>query len=31
MGHLGLLPQTSRGNFKSKGGTVRETKQLIKD
>jgi len=31
MGHLGLLPQTSRGKFKSKGGTVRETKQLIKD
>ena len=31
MGHLGLLPQTSRGKFKSKGGTVREMKQLIKD
>ena len=31
MGHLGLLPQTSRGNFKSKGRTDRETKQLIKD
>jgi 3-methyl-2-oxobutanoate hydroxymethyltransferase len=31
MGHLGILPQTSRGKFKSKGGTVREMKQLIKD
>ena len=31
MGHLGLLPQTNRGKFKSKGGTARETKQLIKD
>ena len=30
MGHLGLLPQTSR-KFKSKGGTARETKQLIND
>ena len=31
MGHLGLLPQTNRGKFKSKGRTVRESKQLIKD
>ena len=31
MGHLGLLPQSSKGKFKSKGGTVREMKQLIKD
>ena len=31
MGHLGLLPQTNKGKFKSKGGTVRESKQLIKD
>ena len=31
MGHLGLLPQTNRGKFKSKGGNIREKKQLIKD
>ena len=31
MGHLGLLPQTAKGKFKSKGKSTRETKQLIKD
>ena len=31
MGHLGLLPQTTKGKFKSKGKTVREKKQLLKD
>jgi len=31
MGHLGLLPQTAVGKFKSKGKTIKETKQLIKD
>ena len=31
MGHLGLLPQTVRGNFKSKGKTFREIKQLMND
>ena len=31
MGHLGLLPQTAKGNFKSKGRTSKETKQLIDD
>ncbi len=31
MGHLGLLPQTTRGNFKSKGKTTKEKNQLIKD
>ena len=31
MGHLGLLPQTTKGNFKSKGGTDRERKKLIND
>ena len=31
MGHLGLLPQTAKGKFKSKGGSLRETKKLIKD
>ena len=31
MGHLGLLPQTNKGKFKSKGGTDKEKKQLIKD
>ena len=27
MGHLGLLPQTNRGKFKSKGGNIREKKK----
>ena len=31
MGHLGLLPQTAKGRFKSKGKTENETKSLIKD
>ena len=31
MGHLGLLPQTNKGKFKSKGKTVKEIKQLISD
>ena len=31
MGHLGLLPQSAKGKFKSKGKSTRETKQLIKD
>ena len=31
MGHLGLLPQTTKGKFKSKGRTFREKKQLIDD
>ena len=29
MGHLGLLPQTHKGKFKSKGKNSREKKQLI--
>ena len=29
MGHLGLLPQTQKGKFKSKGKNSREKKQLI--
>jgi len=31
MGHLGILPQTNKGKFKSKGGSSKEKKQLIKD
>ena len=31
MGHLGLLPQTTKGKFKSKGKTYREKKQLLED
>ena len=31
MGHLGLLPQTTKGKFKSKGKTNREKKQLLDD
>ena len=31
MGHLGLLPQTAKGKFKSKGKNRREAKQLIDD
>ena len=31
MGHIGLLPQTAKGKFKSKGKSTRETKQLIND
>ena len=31
MGHLGLLPQSTRGKFKSKGNTTKEINQLIND
>ena len=31
MGHLGLLPQTTKGKFRSKGKTDREKKQLLDD
>ena len=31
MGHLGLLPQTAKGKFKSKGKTIKEKKQLLND
>ena len=31
MGHLGLLPQTAKGNFKSKGKTNKQKKQLLSD
>ncbi len=31
MGHIGLLPQTIKGKFKSVGKTEREKKKLIKD
>ncbi len=31
MGHLGLLPQSVKGKFKSKGKTSREIKLLIQD
>ena len=31
MGHLGLLPQSVKGKFKSKGKNEREIKQLIDD
>ena len=31
MGHLGLLPQTAKGKFKSKGRSDKEKKQLISD
>ena len=31
MGHLGLLPQTAKGKFKSKGRSSKEKKQLISD
>jgi len=31
MGHLGLLPQSTKGKFKSKGKNDREIKQLIND
>ena len=31
MGHLGLLPQSTKGKFKSKGKTTKEIKQLISD
>ena len=31
MGHLGLLPQSTKGKFKSKGKTTKEINQLIND
>ena len=31
MGHIGLLPQTAKGKFKSKGKTNKEKKQLLND
>ena len=31
MGHLGLLPQTNKGKFRSKGKNDKEKKQLIAD
>jgi len=31
MGHLGILPQSVKGKFKSKGKTNREINQLTKD
>ena len=31
MGHLGLLPQTTKGKFKSKGKTSKEINQLLDD
>ena len=31
MGHLGLLPQSTKGKFKSKGKTTKEINQLIRD
>ena len=31
LGHLGLLPQSMKGKFKSKGKTSREIKQLMSD
>jgi len=31
MGHLGLLPQSAKGKFKSKGKSEKEKKQLLKD
>ena len=31
MGHLGLLPQTTKGKFRSKGKTIKEKKQLLSD
>ena len=31
LGHLGLLPQSVKGKFKSKGKTTKEIKQLISD
>ena len=31
LGHIGLLPQSMKGKFKSKGKTTREIKQLMSD
>lgn len=31
MGHLGILPQSTKGKFKSKGKSIKEKNQLIRD
>ena len=31
MGHLGILPQTTKGKFKSKGKSIKEKKEIIRD
>ncbi len=31
MGHLGILPQTTKGKFKSKGKSTKERNEIIKD
>ena len=31
MGHLGIMPQLTKGKFKSKGKSVKEKKQIIRD
>ena len=31
MGHLGILPQTTKGKFKSKGKSIKESNELIRD
>ena len=31
MGHLGILPQTTKGKFKSKGKSVKERNQILRD
>ena len=31
MGHLGILPQTTKGKFKSKGKSVKERNEIIRD
>ena len=31
MGHLGILPQSTKGKFKSKGRSINERKELIRD
>ena len=31
MGHVGILPQTTRGKFKSKGKSIKERNEIIRD
>tara|TARA_Y100000746_G_C15435805_1_gene420592 strand:- start:94 stop:870 length:777 start_codon:yes stop_codon:yes gene_type:complete len=31
MGHIGILPQTTKGKFKSKGKTIKEKNEIIRD
>ena len=31
MGHLGILPQSTKGKFKSKGKSIKERTELIRD